>query len=486
MGLIWVPVIVGWIALPWLALSRTGPWLGLPEVAYAGSWYGALRWLAALVALACLAATIKSWARMGNQWRMAVTDEPGLVLITDGMFARIRHPIYAFSILLMICTMIVVPTPPMLALGDDPHRAHGDEGAQRGAAPPGSPWRYVRALRGADRPFPASFAVIEAGIAAPAIIAASAKSRRRPLRPIHRAAPPSRCSHARPSFTSCRRCPTRAGGGAAARSGCGEPAFARLRAPVRRRCRGAHAGTAGAAHRQPAWQRADRHDAAVRRIPDRDGLSGNVAARSVRRQPHPLELCRQRGAGRGDCLVLRARRHAADADRAQPGRHARHAHAARARRRISRRGQRLRSGRRDAQPRTSIRDPRTRPRAARRRPEGRVRGGARHRQAAARPARPVVDASEAAQDPRHRGRIHRLHDRVGPDRRQSRRGRAVRRHRAPRRAQRHAAGVVQPHRRADHRASGGAKRPRARGSTPIGPTRRRRRPAPSRTSTCAT
>ena len=39
------------------------------------------------------------------------------MLITDGMFARIRHPIYAFSILLMLCTMIVVPTPPMLALG---------------------------------------------------------------------------------------------------------------------------------------------------------------------------------------------------------------------------------------------------------------------------------------------------------------------------------------------------------------------------------
>jgi protein-S-isoprenylcysteine O-methyltransferase Ste14 len=33
------------------------------------------------------------------------------------MFRRIRHPIYAFSILLMLCTMVIVPTVPMLAFG---------------------------------------------------------------------------------------------------------------------------------------------------------------------------------------------------------------------------------------------------------------------------------------------------------------------------------------------------------------------------------
>lgn len=116
MGLVWVPVILAWMVLPWLALDRAGAPLGLPafarEIPY--SW---LRWPAALVALACLGATIKCWARMGNQWRMAVTHEPGQVLITDGPFARIRHPIYAFSILLMLCTMIAVPTAPMLVLG---------------------------------------------------------------------------------------------------------------------------------------------------------------------------------------------------------------------------------------------------------------------------------------------------------------------------------------------------------------------------------
>ncbi|MCC7326230.1 MAG: isoprenylcysteine carboxylmethyltransferase family protein [Burkholderiales bacterium] len=117
MGLIWLPLVAAWVALPWFALSRTSPPLGLPAFALAGGAYAALRWVATVLALACLAATIKCWARMGKDWRMAVTREPDQALIMDGMFSRVRHPIYAFSILLMLCTMLVVPTLPMLGIG---------------------------------------------------------------------------------------------------------------------------------------------------------------------------------------------------------------------------------------------------------------------------------------------------------------------------------------------------------------------------------
>jgi protein-S-isoprenylcysteine O-methyltransferase Ste14 len=117
MGLIWVPLVIAWAVLPWLALNRPqSPW-ALPEFARSAPAYAVLRWVAAVVALACLAATIKCWARMGRDWRMAVTDEKDHTLITDGMFRRIRHPIYAFSILLMLSTMVIVPTWPMLAVG---------------------------------------------------------------------------------------------------------------------------------------------------------------------------------------------------------------------------------------------------------------------------------------------------------------------------------------------------------------------------------
>jgi len=117
MWLLWVPLVAAWVTLPWLALNRTqAPW-ALPEFARLSGGYGVLRWVAAIVAVACLAATIKCWARMGKDWRMAVTDEENQVLITDGMFRRIRHPIYAFSILLMSCTLLIVPTLPMIAFG---------------------------------------------------------------------------------------------------------------------------------------------------------------------------------------------------------------------------------------------------------------------------------------------------------------------------------------------------------------------------------
>jgi protein-S-isoprenylcysteine O-methyltransferase Ste14 len=117
MWLVWVPLVAAWCTLPWLALHRSEPPWALPAFARASEFYGAARWLAAAVAVACLAATVKCWARMGKDWRMAVTAEKEGVLITDGMFSRMRHPIYAFSILLMLATMVIVPTVPMLAFG---------------------------------------------------------------------------------------------------------------------------------------------------------------------------------------------------------------------------------------------------------------------------------------------------------------------------------------------------------------------------------
>ena len=54
---------------------------------------------------------------MRKDWSMAVTEQARGELITDGLFARVRHPIYALSMLLMVCSMIIAPTPPMIAIG---------------------------------------------------------------------------------------------------------------------------------------------------------------------------------------------------------------------------------------------------------------------------------------------------------------------------------------------------------------------------------
>jgi protein-S-isoprenylcysteine O-methyltransferase Ste14 len=113
MWLVFVPVVALWCALPWLAQTHDHGWLALPSFAREGEPYRVVRWLAALAVVACLAMTVRCWGAMGRDWRMDISDH-NTALITDGLFARIRHPIYAFSIGMMVATAIVLPSPPML------------------------------------------------------------------------------------------------------------------------------------------------------------------------------------------------------------------------------------------------------------------------------------------------------------------------------------------------------------------------------------
>jgi protein-S-isoprenylcysteine O-methyltransferase Ste14 len=116
MWLVWVPLVALWMGLPLLAALRDGaPW-AVPAFAQAPPvlW---LRWLAAVAAVVCLALTLRCWRRMGAAWTMAVTPDRKTDLITDGPFARVRHPIYGYSLMLMACSVVVVATLPMLVVG---------------------------------------------------------------------------------------------------------------------------------------------------------------------------------------------------------------------------------------------------------------------------------------------------------------------------------------------------------------------------------
>ena len=116
MWLVWVPLVAGWICVPWATLARSSKVPALPDFATSEPVYVALRWIAAIVAVTSLGATIKCWRRMGSNWRMDVGVETKAPLITDSLFAYVRHPIYAFSILLMLCTVAIVPTLPMFVI----------------------------------------------------------------------------------------------------------------------------------------------------------------------------------------------------------------------------------------------------------------------------------------------------------------------------------------------------------------------------------
>ena len=61
--------------------------------------------------------TIPGWLTLGPNWSMAIRPEKETRLITNGVFAYVRHPIYAFSVLLMISTIVVAPSLAMLTVG---------------------------------------------------------------------------------------------------------------------------------------------------------------------------------------------------------------------------------------------------------------------------------------------------------------------------------------------------------------------------------
>lgn len=113
MWIAWVPLVVAWMTLPYLAASHSAsPW-ALPAFARNAP---VVRGSAVAVAVACLALSVDCWLRMGKNWRMAVTPDESTELVTSGLFGRVRHPIYALSILLMLCTLVVVPTAPVAVM----------------------------------------------------------------------------------------------------------------------------------------------------------------------------------------------------------------------------------------------------------------------------------------------------------------------------------------------------------------------------------
>ncbi len=113
---VWTPIIGLWVVLPWLALLRGRDWLGLVNPALGDAGLFAPRLVAALVGLVCFVATVACWQRMGKSWSMAVVPKERTELVQTGLYAVVRHPIYALSIALMLCSVAVIPSWPMLAV----------------------------------------------------------------------------------------------------------------------------------------------------------------------------------------------------------------------------------------------------------------------------------------------------------------------------------------------------------------------------------
>ena len=116
MWVIWVPLVVCWNLFPYLALKQAHPLLAVPDFAHAIGFYAVVRWIAAVCAVLLLGLTVDCWLRMGKNWRMGVSLDQTTELVTTGLFRHIRHPIYALSIVLMLCSLMIIPTLPMLVI----------------------------------------------------------------------------------------------------------------------------------------------------------------------------------------------------------------------------------------------------------------------------------------------------------------------------------------------------------------------------------
>ena len=108
MWMIWVPTITAWIALSWKSISQITQALETSGNTGFGTAWSIVMWGAAIVAVFAFIATTQCWMKMGQNWSMAVRPDKETELITDGMFSRVRHPIYSLSLLLMICTLTVI------------------------------------------------------------------------------------------------------------------------------------------------------------------------------------------------------------------------------------------------------------------------------------------------------------------------------------------------------------------------------------------
>lgn len=103
----WTAMILGWLVQP----------LAIPASALAPAFLTPVA-LASGVALVVLGyvATLWCYASMGDTWRIGVNRNEKTTLVTRGPYRVIRHPIYAFQIVMLIGSALLLPTVFSLAI----------------------------------------------------------------------------------------------------------------------------------------------------------------------------------------------------------------------------------------------------------------------------------------------------------------------------------------------------------------------------------
>jgi protein-S-isoprenylcysteine O-methyltransferase Ste14 len=110
--IVWYPTVALWIVHPLLNFFRPLEQTFLRNL----YWQPIVQLVGVAVAAAAFGFTLICWKRMGKSWRMGIDPNEKTQLVISGPYAYVRHPIYALSSLMMIGSVIAVPTPLMLVL----------------------------------------------------------------------------------------------------------------------------------------------------------------------------------------------------------------------------------------------------------------------------------------------------------------------------------------------------------------------------------
>jgi protein-S-isoprenylcysteine O-methyltransferase Ste14 len=109
----WLIVIAVWLVQPWfLRVNSAAPGLALLT--------GLMHPLELISGIALILGgyvwTLWCYAIMGSAWRIGISRQEKNKLVTTGPFARIRHPIYAFQIVMLMGAFLLLPTLISLAI----------------------------------------------------------------------------------------------------------------------------------------------------------------------------------------------------------------------------------------------------------------------------------------------------------------------------------------------------------------------------------
>lgn len=102
----WIVDIAVWVGQPVLLVNQ----VVLPGME--PIWHStAVEAAGAALGLAGLALSILAWVQMGASWRLGTTHKERTDLVVHGLFAWVRHPIYASQAWLLLGSALLLPTP---------------------------------------------------------------------------------------------------------------------------------------------------------------------------------------------------------------------------------------------------------------------------------------------------------------------------------------------------------------------------------------